>query len=165
MNKSLVEENLGQQVGRIAGVICSDNFSTGGRAALRRFTPGGPLAIEFYRFAYRYLPAGWESSMDEWSTLVAGIALMSPNAYDPRVRYGTALAESGYSDLRLERLLQANGEVQRVLFLRSIRFLSQKSRPFNWTDGARFLLTRDASKREVINSSIARDYYAKIDKE
>ena len=81
------------------------------RAALKRFSPGEHVPIEFYSFAYRYLPDGWEKSMDTWATIVAGIAMMSPNAHNPQVRYGQALAEKRYSEARLERLLQAEGQV------------------------------------------------------
>jgi CRISPR system Cascade subunit CasB len=159
------EETLEQQVGRIAGIIGSERFPTGERAALRRMTPGHPLPLSFYRFAFSRLPKGWEHAIDDWTTLVAGIALMSPNAYNAQVGLGRALAEAGYSESRLERLLAAEYEVRRALFLRAIRFLAAKSKPFNWAEGARFLLTKSESKRETLNLHIARDFYRRIDKE
>lgn len=161
------EESLGTQMGRIAGIIGSDRFSTGERAALRRMAPGRPLPLSFYRFALTYLPTGWEYAIADWTTLVAGIALMSPNAYNPKVGFGRALAEAGYSESRLERLLIAEDDVRRALFLRATRFLAAKSQAFNWTEGARLLLTRNEDKRETLNLSIARDFYrqSKLDKE
>lgn len=159
------EETLQQLMGKIAGIICSDKFPTGERAALRRMAPGHPLPLSFYRFAFRHLPPGWEHATADWTTLVAGIALMSPSAYTPRTGFGAALAEAGYSELRLERLLSAEYDVRRTLFLRAIRFLSAKSKPFNWTEGARFLLTRSEGKQENLNLQIARDFYSKINKE
>ena len=159
------EETLERKMGRIAGVISSDRFPTGERAALRRMAPGQPLPLCFYRFAFSYLPPGWEHALEQWTTLIAGIALMSPNAYSPRVGFGRALAEAGYSELRLERLLAAEHNVQRTLFLRAIRFLAAKTEPFNWAEGARFLLTRDEEKREILNLRMARDFYSIIDRE
>lgn len=155
-----LEETLEQQIGRIAGVIGSERFPTGERAALRRMTPGYSLPLCFYRFAFSYLPEGWEYAIDDWTALIAGIALMSPNAYTPQVGFGRALAEAGYSETRLERLLAAEGEVRRILFLRTIRFLTAKSKPFNWAEGARFLLTRSEGKRETLNLRIAREFYS-----
>lgn len=160
-----LEETLEQQMGRIAGMISSERFPTGERAALRRMAPDHSLPLSFYRFAFSYLPAGWEHAIDDWTTLVAGIALMTPNAYSSQVGFGKALAEAGYSEFRLERLLAAGYGVRRTLFLRSIRFLAAKSKPFNWAEGARFLLTKSEGKRETLNLRIARDFYSKIDKE
>ncbi len=159
------EETLQQLMGKLAGIISSDRFPTGERAALRRMVPGHPLPLSFYRFAFRHLPQGWEYAIDDWTTLVAGIALMSPNAYTPRVGFGAALAEAGYSEFRLERLLSAKYETRQTLFLRAIRLLSAKSKPFNWTEGARFLLTKSEGKQEILNLQIARDFYSKINKE
>lgn len=165
MSNLPIEETLSVQVPRVATILSSDTFPTGTRAALKRFSPGQALPIEFYSFAYRYLPNGWDRNEDSWATIVAGISLMSPSAHDSHIPYGQALAESGYSNLRLERLLQSEGQVQRTLFLRSVRFLAQKSVPFNWVEGASFILTEDQIRRELINSRIARDYYRRIDKE
>lgn len=159
------EETLEQRIGRIAGIIASERFPTGERAALRRMAPDRPLPLCFYRFAFNHLSLGWERAIDDWTTLVAGIALMSPNAYSSQVGFGRALAEANYSEARLERLLVAGCEVRRTLFLRAVRFLAAKSKPFNWAEGARLLLTESEDKREVLNLRIARDFYSRIDKE
>lgn len=159
------ERTLEQQLGKIAGLISSDRFPPGHRAALRRMSPGQPLPLDFYRFALNCLPEGWEHNIEDWTAVVAGIALMSPNAHNPSVGFGTALGEAGYSELRLERLLAAEEGVRRILFLRAVRFLAAKSQAFNWAEGARFLLTRDEEKRQALNLRIATDFYKKADKE
>lgn len=158
------EGTLEQQMRIIASTISSEKFPTGELATLRRMAPGHPLPLSFYRFAFNHLPTDWEHAIDDWTTLVAGIALMSPNAYSAQVGFGRALGEAGYSEFRLERLLAAEYEVRRVLFLRAIRFLAAKSKAFNWAEGARFLLTRSESKREMLNLGIARDFY-RVDRE
>ena len=52
---------------------------------------------------------------------------MSPNAHNLEVGFGTALADTNYSETRLERLLAAKDETRRVLFLRAVRFFGGKS--------------------------------------
>lgn len=157
-------QQLGSVISTIAGVIGSDIFPTGERAALRRMTPKQPPPLTFYRFALSHLPAGWDRNKDsqkDWITLVAGIALMSPNAHDPKCNLGKALAETNYSEARLERLLSDSsvGDVRRILLLRVARFLAAKSSPFNWVQGARMLLTRDKEKLMAVRERIAKDYY------
>lgn len=153
------EGSLASQVGRIAGVIASDSFPTGERAALRRMTCEQPLPLAFYRFAQRHLPEGWERHLEDWVTLVAGIAIMSPRAHRWDRGFGTALSEAGYSEARLERLLAADGDTRRTLLLRAARFLAAKSAAFNWAEAAQLLLTSDEERRERLHQRIARDFY------
>ena len=87
-------------VARIAGLISSDRFATGDRAALRRMAPEQPPPLVFYRLGVRYLPEGWEHTMDDWVTLVAALAIMAPNAFRPDHGLGQALAEATYSEAR-----------------------------------------------------------------
>lgn len=158
-------ENLYQIVGRLASILENDRFPTEERATLRRMMPGQTLPLAFYRFAFKNLPEQWQRFLDEWVSLVAGISLMSPNAHNPEVGLGIALADAGYSEARLERLLASTDEVRRVLFLRAVRFLAAKAKPFNWVEGAQFLLTKDKDKLEALQLSIARDFYSKTAKE
>lgn len=156
------DQGLPKVIGQIAHVVCSTGFPTGERAALRRMMSGQPLPLVFYRFALQYLPEGWDCGQDreqDWVTLVAGIALMSPNAHRSDLPLGKALAEAGYSEARLERLLAAEGNIRRVLLLRAARFLAAKGFACNWVDAAQLLLTRDPQKREQVHKRIARDFY------
>ncbi len=157
-------QSLSSVIGTIAGVISSDRFPTGERAALRRMTPRQPPPLAFYRFALSHLPDGWDHSKEsqkDWMTLMAGISIMSPNAHDPKSSLGRVLAEKNYSEARLERLLSdsAVGDVRRILVLRVARFLGSKSSPFNWVHAARLLLTQDDEKLMAVREQIAKDYY------
>lgn len=154
------QSSLATAVGRAAGIICSDGFPTGDRARLRRMAPGRPLPLVFTRFALAYLPESWDRQPDDWATLLAGMAIMAPHAHRPGHRLGRALAEAGYSEARLERLLNAEGDTRRTLFLRAIRFLAAKAVPFDWLDAAQLLLTRDTAKSDHIKQRIARDFFA-----
>ena len=154
------ERGLATDIGRIAGMIGSDNFPTGERAALRRMRSGSPLPLAFYRFALNHLPPGWERNTEDWVTLVAGIAIMSPGAHQPQQSLGRSLAETGYAEARLERLLLTTSNTRRTLLLRAARFLSAKGTPFDWTQAALLLLiSDDQNKRESLHRRIATDFY------
>lgn len=156
------QPSLAAVIGRVARIICSDGFPTGDRAKLRRMAPGQPLPLVFTRFALAHLPESWERQAEDWAALLAGIAIMAPNAHNPQRRLGQALAEAGYSEARLERLLNADGETLRTLFLRGVRFLAAKATPFHWRDAADLLLTRDDTKREHISQQIAKDFFSNL---
>jgi CRISPR system Cascade subunit CasB len=153
---------LGQIIGQLAGLIATDHFPTGERAALKRLDPAGPPGLPFYRFAFRYLPENWERQQPAWMALIAGIALMCPNPHSPKRPVGLVLAEAGYSEKRLERLLAAEGETLHTLLLRAVRFLATKGEAVNWMDFARLLLTTDPDKREEARLRIARDFYRQL---
>lgn len=159
------QPSLPSTIGHIARVIGSDGFPTGDRARLRRMAPGQPAPLAFTRFAVAHLPEGWERQVDDWATIVAGIAIMAPNAHRPGHGLGRALAEAGYSEARLERLLDAQGDTRRTLLLRAARYLSAKQTPCDWADGVRLLLTRDVAKADRLRLGIARDYFSNLNTE
>jgi CRISPR system Cascade subunit CasB len=148
-------------VARIAGVIAADHFPTGERAALKRLAPNEAPRLAFFRFWPRYVGADAppDAQVDDWAVILSGIALMGRNAHQPGRRFGTVLAETRYSESRLERLLGTeDADIRRVLFARAMRFLAAKGEPIDWTGAADWLLSTD-EKREVAARRIARDYY------
>lgn len=159
------QPSLAAAIGRAAGIICNDGFPAGDRAKLRRMAPGQPLPLVFTRFALAHLPESWERHLDDWTTLLAGIAIMAPHAHRPGRGLGRALAEAGYSEARLERLLDSVGETRRTLLLRAARFLAAKAAPFDWHDAAQLLLIREEAKRERINQGIAREFFSDLKSE
>ena len=150
---------LAQTIGRVAQVLASDHFPTGERARLKRLDPGGSPALVFYRFAFRHLPEGWENHEPAWMTLVAGIALMGESAHRSQRPVGQALAEAGYAEVRLERLLAADSATLHTLLLRAARFLAAKNASCNWVDFARLLLATDHERHESAQLAIARTFY------
>jgi len=156
------EGSLGSTIGRIAAMIAADHFPTGERAALKRMARDEPPGLAFFRFWPRYLKAEAppDARVREWAALLAGIALMGRNAHQPGRRFGAVLAETRYSEDRLERLLATDdADVRRTLFLRAVRFLAAKGEAFDWVGAAAWLLTSD-DKREDAARRIARDFYA-----
>ncbi len=164
MNASQIQnDDLPTCIARLASVIESDSFSTGDRAALRRMPLNKAPPLAFHRLALRNLPENWERNQSDWMTLVAGIAIMTPNAFRPGQGLGEALGNAGYSEARLERLLAADGETRRTLLLRAARFLASKGIAFNWADAAYLLLTQDQQKQEQTNLRIARGFFFSLD--
>ena len=156
---------LKNYIERLVQYIGDDAFPTGERAALRRMTPTQPPPTALYRLAIQILPEDWDVDLGrrkDWQTLVAGMALMYPYIHEPGRSLGTALGEARFSDLRLERLLASRGDGRRLLFLRAVRFLAAKGKAFDWTQAARFLLTRDAEQLEEVHRQIAKDYYRAV---
>ena len=151
--------SLKSLIGRIAGIIGSEDFPTGERAAFKRFAPDRPPSLAFYRFCFRYLPESWQGNVGAWQTLLAGLALMGTQPHRPDRPVGLALAEDGYSEARLERLLAAQDDVLHTLTLRLARFLAAKGESVNWLDLANLLLAKDRDKQEAARLKIARDYY------
>lgn len=159
-------EGLGKTIAHVAAILCADSFPTGERAALRRLDPNGPANLSFYRFAFRHLPQNWEGRQPDWMTLVAGIALMCPHSHRHDQPAGQVLAESGYAEARLERLLSAEDDMLRTLLLRAARFLAAKKQACNWGDLAWLLLATEPDRRENARLNIARAYYRNLkDKE
>ncbi len=160
---------LGDLINRIAGIIGSDNFPTGERAALRRLhpDPDHPPSLGFYRFFYRHIEGHWagQRHLPNWQTLLAGMAIMYPAHHQPGRHVGQVLAENRYSEARLERLLDAEPDTQRILLLRAARFLAAKGEPIDWCEFARLLFAADDEAREQQRRHIARDFYRHLPKD
>jgi CRISPR system Cascade subunit CasB len=150
-------------VGALARTLASAEFPPNERAMLRRMTPGRRAPLPFLRLAYRSLPEDWEARGREWMTLAAGIALMCPHPHRPDRPTGRALAEAGFSESRLERLLAVEGDTLSAHLLRTAYFLGAKRTPVNWADFARLLLAWDEDEKESVRLQIARDFYRPLD--
>lgn len=145
--------------GKLARIICSDNFPTGDRAALRRMTPGDDPPLQFYRFFFRHLGDDHLDDLLKWKTICAGIAIMAPHAHNSGINAGRALAETGYAEQRLERLLAAKDETRDTLLLRAARFLAAKGSSVNWGDFAWLIMAKNDEQVERAKRKIASDYY------
>jgi len=154
---------LSRMVGRLARVLGDQAFPTGERARLRRWSPGAPPSLAFLRFGFSELPEGWQANTEDWEALVAGLALMYPQGHDPGRPAGRALAEAGYAEARLERLLAADGDTLRTLLLRAARFLRAKNASCSWIDFA-FLLGLGGDP-EAARRRLAGDYFRALSAE
>lgn len=152
---------LGSQIAVMAGLIGAPHYPSGDRAALRRWAPGQPVPMAFYRLWLRHIAEELPPSdqLEAWVALAWGLAMCGEGAHEPRRSLGQALAESGYSEGRLERLLSAPDDVRMELFMSAVRFLAAKGERFDWQDAAQFLLTHDRGKRDLLHRRIAAAYF------
>lgn len=152
---------LAKTVGRLAQAIAAQHFPNGDRAALRRWAPGQPLPLAFYRLWLRHmnqeLPT--EAATQAWMLLAWSLATLGAEAHAPGRPWGQALAESGFSEGRLERLLSAPDDIRPDVFMAAVRFLAAKGERFDLTEAAFYLLTSDAEKREAVHRRIAQAFY------
>jgi len=159
-----ISEGLGARVARLVHLLASEHFPGADRAALKRYAPGQAPPLAFYRTWLRHLgeelPA--EAETRAWALMAWGLAFMGTQAHRRNRPLGTALAESGYSEARLERLLAADSEARLDLFASLVRFLASKGEGFDWLDAARLLLTRDPDRRESTHRRIATNYYRRL---
>lgn len=159
--------SLATPVARLAGVIGAPHYPAGDRAALRRWAPGQPLPLSFYRLWLRHADSDLppEAHTETWMALAWGLATMGAHAHQPGRALGQALAESRYSEGRLERLLAAPDALRVDLFMSAVRFLAAKNERFDWGDAATFLLATDADKREGIRRRVASSYFRHLPKD
>lgn len=169
-----------ETVARLAGLLARQDFPPGDLAALRRMSPGGGQdAAVFWRLAARYDLLGGPVIERKWALIIHGIALMTStsgqdgpggSAHDPSTSVGKSLflgaenssrASGFYSELRLNRLLNAHGDMLPALLARMFRMLASSGVTFDWREMARFILLEgwDESGAEEARRRFARDYY------
>jgi CRISPR system Cascade subunit CasB len=148
-------------VPKIAAVLGAEHFPTAHRAKLKRMALDGPAPLAFHRFMLEHVDEAWHRDdwMDDWRTLVCALALQRDGGHDPGRPFGRALAQAGYSEARLERLLAADGDTRRTLALRAARQLAAKGLSANWRDFGNLLFSHDPEPRERANRRLARDFY------
>jgi len=148
----------------LAAVIKAEHFPTGERAALKRMALDGPAPLAFHRFMLRHVDSHWQSESWtlEWRTLICALTIQRDGGFDPSKPLGQALAEAGFSEHRLERLLAATGETMRSLALRAARQLAAKGISTDWRQLAVLLFSRNPEIREAVNRRLARDYYRTV---
>lgn len=161
------QDTLGTRIGRLAAVIGQTHYPTGDRAALRRWAPGQPPPLAFYRLWLRHLgdELPCESQTEAWMAMAWGLATCGADSHDPKRPLGQALAESQFAEGRLERLLSAPDDLRLDLFMSAVRFLAAKGERFDWRDAAQFLLTHDPHKLEPFYRRIAAAYYRHLPKD
>ncbi|MCS6803417.1 MAG: type I-E CRISPR-associated protein Cse2/CasB [Dehalococcoidia bacterium] len=152
--------SLAERGERLFRAIHAARFPNGDRAALRRWAPGQPLPLAFYRLWLRDLGEDPpERQLESWAVLAWSAATLGPNGHERQRPLGRALAEHGFSEGRLERLLSAPAELRVPLFMDAIRFLAAKGARLDLADAARFLLLGEGERREKLHRQIAADFY------
>jgi CRISPR system Cascade subunit CasB len=159
-----IESSISSIVARMAALIGATHYPNGDRAALRRWAPGQPIPMAFHRLWLWHvgeeLPL--EGQIETWMVIAWGLATLAAPAHIPGRRFGQALAEAGYAEGRLERLLSAPDDVRIDLFMDAVRFLAAKHQAIDWHEAAEFLLVRNGDKRLAKHLRIAQSYYRQL---
>lgn len=157
---------LSSILARLASVIGASHYPAGDRAALRRWAPGQPVPLAFYRLWLRHAGADLppENQTEVWMLIAWALATLRGAAYDPQRPWGQALTEAGFAEGRLERLLSAAADLRADLFIQAVRFLAAKDERFDLVEAALYLLTTDEAKRELLHRRIAQAYYRHLPK-
>ena len=152
--------SLNQIVPQFAREIAK--LDPGSAAALRRGPLAGAGAAAFWKLLVNHDIGG--GNEEGWAAVLQAIAVLTPkgtdpdkkSAYEPQRSMGAALQGAGVSEMRLARLLTAQGEMRRDLAVRLCRRLSA-------TEHTRFDLRTLAWLMLFDNAAadrqIARDYY------
>ncbi len=105
-----------------------------------------------------YEPALLEQEK-QWAVVMASMAL-SAGLHDVKSRLGESLAKAEYSEMRLERLLRAQGEDLQKHILLTARFLNAKAQHFNCIEMAGLIFYEPNKElSDKLRHSIARGYY------
>lgn len=152
-------EGLPARVGGLARLIQRPDFPASDRAAFKRWAPGQPPTLGFYRLFLRGENSELPLASQTESWMLLAWALCNGIAYLPDRSLGQALAESGFSEPRLERLLAADPDLLPEVAASALRFLAAKSDGCDLLQLMRLLLARDTDAREAIHRRIASDYF------
>jgi CRISPR system Cascade subunit CasB len=155
------EHSLAASVARVAALLSQPHYPGAERAALRRWAPGQPVPMAFYRLWLKHLATELpiESRTNDWMLIVWGLALAGGDTHQPTRALGEALAQSRYSEARLDRLLSAPEELRADLVTSLVRYLAAQGQRWNWVELAALLLTNTPDERESPRRRIAEAYY------
>ncbi len=142
---------------------------TGALAELRRLRPEDPGGAAFWRIVVtrldpEYLPGGGparDDALRRWAVILRAMANLD-GLHNPVHRLGTALAQAGVSELRLNKLLRVSGE---PLFdeVRAVTHqLATAAAAVDLTGIARLVLSDGQPHEKAVRQTIANDYYTQI---
>jgi CRISPR system Cascade subunit CasB len=130
----------------------------GEKAEARRMDDDG--APVFWRQVARLgIPRSQE---DSWLRFTRLVALLTPasettSVHEARRPFGAVLAEAGYSEQRLARLIAARGPARGEALERAVRMLARSHPRLDVVDLAHAALGRGGNR-------LARDYYTHLDR-
>lgn len=161
--------------GTLANRLTRRDVSTGDIAELKRMNPGQPAAHFFWRLLLAYRITDPETQRNDdlaieqaWAAALRSIAEgtkvgenETTGPHDQSVPMGQALALVGYSEPRLQALLNADETHIQRLADQAAKTLHQKGQKYNCDDLARLMFTpvRSKAQKEADRTYIARHYH------
>ncbi|NBB84656.1 MAG: hypothetical protein GVY12_00305 [Bacteroidetes bacterium] len=136
-NEATEHKSPYQAVGTAAHLL-RKSVSSGDRAELRRISPERPFTPALWKLLLdmdQHDAPPWSAQEQwerRWATLLMGLAFCA-ELHDYTRSLGSALAEAGYSELRLVRLLRAEGEQLEVHLRRLAQYPKSTSAAWHST--------------------------------
>lgn len=93
-----------------------------------------------------------------WAVALRAMATLA-DLYDPARSLGRALAEAGYAEMRLQRLLSCPADRLPVEVQTAARYLAAKGAALNYFDLVRLAVLHRPDAAEAARRAIARDYF------
>ena len=154
-----------RHVAALSARLGSSSFPTGHHATLRRMQPGRPSGHAAIVVEQLLHNAGIDARSgvehERWALAIHCLALAYAR-HDPAIPFGTALADLGFSEQRLTRLLVDDYGLIADSMPYTARFLAGHGAAADWLDPVRILLhtgTRHgAEPAERARMQIARAY-------
>lgn len=160
--------SLSALISRLARLLAGGGpLSPGDVAALRRMHPARP-APAFFKIEGLVLDdqlPGDATALAEaetrWAAIIVGLVHLGP-LHQSRHRFGRALVDAQYSELRFTRLVRGDADRLAGDLPMLARFLAAKGTPVDWTGAAHLMLSAGRSDEERVRRQIARDYYGSL---
>lgn len=158
-------------VAAVDEAIRSGRLDAGALAELRRLEPDDPASPAFWQTLIRYVEPhanapgdegarrGWER---RWAVILGGMARL---AHDPGNPAGRALADAGFSELRLHRLLRAEDARLADELRAAVQFLAAKGVSADWRQFAELILAdpgRFPDWAEGVRRRVSREYFRRL---
>lgn len=144
-------------------------LSPGQLAELRRLEPDALTAPAFWTVLAAELDDDLPADGDprradaegRWAVALRAMATLA-DLYRKGHRLGWALAASGFSEMRLQRLLDCPAERLAVEIQTAARFLAAKGEAVDYADLVRLALEAEPSRAESVRRDVARDYFRAV---
>ena len=137
-------------------------------ASLRRLSPEHPDSPAFWRYVVNLISPEWPLTVQEescWAAIISSMARMLPFPHQKGRSVGKVLAEQGFAEQRLLKLLRIEGPGLWTALRRLSIFLASRGASIDWVTLSRLILVRDEARSEEIRRSIARDYYWSLERQ
>ncbi|MBW2149299.1 MAG: type I-E CRISPR-associated protein Cse2/CasB [Deltaproteobacteria bacterium] len=166
-----VISNWKRAVSTVLAAIQQGRISPGELAELRRVRPEDASSPAFWRILVRFVDPHdpppraethrlrWEQ---RWAVILGGMARL---AHAPGRPLGRVLAEAGFHELRLRRLLRASGVRLWDEFRAAVEFLSAKGERLDWEDAASLVLSDPETApdwADQVRRRIARSFFGAL---
>lgn len=136
------------------------DLDAGAKAELRRLSADSAdrwRSPIFYRLHVELIEAqSTRGTEKQWAMILSGMARLP---HQRGARLGRQLAEHGFAERRLVRLLDADADHLPAELRALVAFLDSKGARLDWLTPSNLVLSVDADDRDAVRRTIAADYF------